>query len=126
MKKQNNFMIVSDNFEYIFSNESLEDEYLENGNGDVFGPGITMSIQATSKDADTFFSCFSFVDCNGENSDFLQHYKQTLRGEDTSWKITSIKISHQYMLVTFYNEQLYRRHCEKMLKMRTYHIIVNA
>lgn len=116
MKKQDNFMIVSDDFEYVFSNENLEDEYLEGGDGDVFGPSIKMSVEAASKDIDTLLSRFRFVDCHGENSDFLQYYKQTLRGENTPWKITSIKISHQYIWVDFYNEELYRRHCESNAK----------
>jgi hypothetical protein len=112
MKKQEYLTLVDSDFEYVFSNESLEDEYLEGGDGDVFGPSIKMSVETASKDIDAFLSHFSFVDCNGENPDFLRHYKQTLRGENTLWKITSIKISHQYMWVTFYNEELYRLRCE--------------
>lgn len=107
MKELMHNVIVSNDYEYLFSNADLSSESPEDGN--ARNSGIKMVIEEC-RNPEKFFSCFHYEVCDEENPDFQENWQAALRGESTFWKLTATKISHRYMWMTFQNEELYRIH----------------
>lgn len=89
--------------DYVISNGSLDDICPEEG--DEHSPGIKMFVEECPN-LEELFSNFCYEQCGEENPNFLQHYKRTLRGEETPWKLAVVKIRNHFLWMEFVNEGL--------------------
>jgi len=70
--------------------------------GDPAYPGIRMRVIKQPDDLD-IVDLFEFT-TDGSNPDFEEHWRETLRGEETLWKIVRVVITNDHIYLQFASE----------------------
>lgn len=105
-------VLMSDNIGadegYVISNEILCSD--PSREGDMHNSGIKMTVEKCN-DLELLLRCFTYVITGDEeNPHFSQCYKQALYDENTSWKLTAVRLDHRFMWMIFQNRELYDRY----------------